>query len=104
MFIAWVVPGRKDDLGGLFRIQVSPQGFSSLLIGVGRLLRQRVNTPMNIGVVPAVVIYNGVYDLNGRLRSGGIIEINQGFPFTVRFSIGKSLRMASTSNVCVFID
>ena len=49
-------------------------------VAVGRLLAERVDAPVDVGVVAFVVVHNRLNDLPRLLRGGGVVEIDQRLP------------------------
>ena len=75
----------KNNLMGLGDIEVLLNLFSRLFILVRSFLGQCMYPSMNIGIVVTIIIYNSIDYLLGSLRSGRIIQIDQGLP--IDFSV-----------------
>ena len=63
------VPGRRVDESG--------HPLAGFFVGVGRLLAQRVESPVDVGVQPRIVIVQGVEHHPGFLRRGAVVQVDQ---------------------------
>lgn len=76
---------------GLGGIKVLAYFLPGLFINVRCFLGKGMNPPMDIGIVPTVIVHNGIYHLLRGLGSSGIVQIHQGIPIDLSIQYWKVL-------------
>ncbi len=69
----------ENDLGARARIDEARHAVARGLVHRGRFLAQGMNAAMNVGVVTAFVVVDGLDDRLRALRGGAVVQIGQRF-------------------------
>lgn len=82
---------RKDDFPCFLGMDEISNGLSGMFVSLGRLLAQIMHSTVNVAVLVQVIVTLTLNDTQRFLRSGGIVEINQGLTIDLLVKDGELL-------------
>jgi len=69
----------KDHFARMFSVNEACNLGARIFVGVGRPFTERMNPPVNVGVVGPVIVIERLYHLRRFLGSGCVIQVNEWF-------------------------